>query len=165
MDTWAVSTFRLLWIMLLRIWVYKHLLMSLLSILWGIYPEVELLDPMVIRCLLFWGTARLLFAVAPHSSTLAWKIPWMEEPGGLPSMGSHRVGHDWRDLAAAAAVLLPIHQGYIWSSPFRPILWQAWSELKAQIEGNILKQEGLGWRATRGLSENVGGTIRRCLRK
>ena len=33
-------------------------------------------------------------AMAPHSSTLAWKIPWMEEPGGLPSMGSHRVGHD-----------------------------------------------------------------------
>ena len=40
-------------------------------------------------------------AVAPHSSTLAWKIPWMEEPGGLPSMGSHRVGHDWSDLATA----------------------------------------------------------------
>ena len=34
-------------------------------------------------------------AMAPHSSTLAWKIPWMEEPGGLQSMGSHRVGHDW----------------------------------------------------------------------
>ena len=33
-------------------------------------------------------------AVAPHSSTLAWKIPWMEEPGGLQSMGSLRVGHD-----------------------------------------------------------------------
>ena len=34
-------------------------------------------------------------AMAPHSSTLAWKIPWMEEPGGLQSMGSLRVGHDW----------------------------------------------------------------------
>ena len=32
-------------------------------------------------------------AMAPHSSTLAWKIPWTEEPGGLLSMGSHRVGH------------------------------------------------------------------------
>ena len=41
-------------------------------------------------------------AMAPHSSTLAWKIPWMEEPGGLQSMGSWRVGHDWSDLAAAA---------------------------------------------------------------
>ena len=33
-------------------------------------------------------------AMAPHSSTLAWKIPWMEEPGRLLSTGSHRVGHD-----------------------------------------------------------------------
>ena len=33
-------------------------------------------------------------AMAPHSSTLAWKILWTEEPGGLPSMGSHRVGHN-----------------------------------------------------------------------
>ena len=33
--------------------------------------------------------------MAPHSSTLAWKIPWMEEPGRLQSMGSQRVGHNW----------------------------------------------------------------------
>ena len=33
--------------------------------------------------------------MAPHSSTLAWKIPWAEEPGGLQSMGSRRVGHNW----------------------------------------------------------------------
>ena len=33
--------------------------------------------------------------MATHSSTLAWKIPWMEEPGGLQSMGSRRVGHNW----------------------------------------------------------------------
>ena len=41
--------------------------------------------------------------MATHSSTLAWKIPWTEEPGGLLSMGSHRVRHDWSNLAAAAA--------------------------------------------------------------
>ena len=41
--------------------------------------------------------------MATHSSVLAWRIPGTEEPGGLPPMGSHRVGHDWRDLAAAAA--------------------------------------------------------------
>ena len=41
--------------------------------------------------------------MAAHSSVLAWRIPGTEEPGGLPSMGSHRVGHDWSDLAAAAA--------------------------------------------------------------
>ena len=38
-----------------------------------------------------------------HSSVLAWRIPGTGEPGGLPSMGSHRVGHNWSDLAAAAA--------------------------------------------------------------
>ena len=41
--------------------------------------------------------------MATHSSVLAWRIPGMGEPGGLPSMESHRVGHDWGDLAAAAA--------------------------------------------------------------
>ena len=39
-----------------------------------------------------------------HSSVLTWRIPGTGEPGGLPSMESHRVGHDWRDLAAVAAV-------------------------------------------------------------
>ena len=41
--------------------------------------------------------------MATHSSVLAWRIPGTVEPGGLPSMGSHRVGHDWSNLAAAAA--------------------------------------------------------------
>ena len=41
--------------------------------------------------------------MATHSSVLAWRTPGMGEPGGLPSMGSHRVGHDWSNLAAAAA--------------------------------------------------------------
>ena len=61
-----------------------------------------------------WATSLSLFTLtfhfhalekemATHSSVLAWRIPGMEEPGGLPSMGSHRVGHNWSDLAAAAA--------------------------------------------------------------
>ena len=41
--------------------------------------------------------------MATHCSVLAWRIPGTGEPHGLPSMGSHRVGHDWSDLAAAAA--------------------------------------------------------------
>ena len=41
--------------------------------------------------------------MATHSSVLAWRIPGTAEPGGLPSMGSHRVGHNWSDLRAAAA--------------------------------------------------------------
>ena len=39
--------------------------------------------------------------MATHSSVLAWRIPGTGEPGGLPSMGSHRVRHDWSNLAAA----------------------------------------------------------------
>ena len=41
------------------------------------------------------ATLRIGEAMTPHSSALAWKIPWMEEPGRLQSMGSRRVGHDW----------------------------------------------------------------------
>ena len=44
--------------------------------------------------------------MATHSSVLAWRIPGMGTPDGLPSMGSHRVGHDWSDLAAAVAAFI-----------------------------------------------------------
>ena len=45
-------------------------------------------------------------AMATHSSVLAWRIPGTGEPGGLPSMGSHRVEHYRSDLAAAAAAVM-----------------------------------------------------------
>ena len=73
--------------------------------------------------------------MATHSSVLAWRIPGMAEPGGLPTMGSHRVGHDWRDLAAAAAaaacilwrnvslVLLPI----FWLGCLLFCYWATWA--------------------------------------
>ena len=57
-------------------------------------------------------------AMATHSSVLAWKIPGMAEPGGLLSMGSHRVGHDWSDLAAAAVELWIRDPGYVLVSLF-----------------------------------------------
>ena len=50
--------------------------------------------------------------MATHSSVLAWRIPGKGEPGGLPFMGAHRVGHDWSDLAAAAAT---------WNTHFLPL--------------------------------------------
>ena len=52
----------------------------------------------------------LLKEMATYSSVLAWRIPGMVEPGGLPSMGSHRDGHDWSNLAAAAvkAMVFPV---------------------------------------------------------
>ena len=48
-------------------------------------------------------------AVETHSSTLAWRIPGTGEPGRLPSVGSHRVRHDWSDIAAATAVYIYIN--------------------------------------------------------
>ena len=68
--------------------------------IWGL--AVPLLQK---RSLEFWLELHWISekAMAPHSSTLAWKIPRTEEPGRLQSMGSWRVGHNWSDLAAAAA--------------------------------------------------------------
>ena len=51
--------------------------------------------------------------MATHSRVLAWRISGMGEPGGLPSLGSHRVGHDWSDLAAAAYLF---HWLYYWQN-------------------------------------------------
>ena len=61
--------------------------------------------------------------MATHSSVLAWKIPGTEEPGGLPSVGSHRVGHDWSDVAAAAVYILekavtPYSSTLAWKIPW-----------------------------------------------
>ena len=55
--------------------------------------------------------------MATHSSVFAWRIQWLEEPVGLPSLGSHRVGHDWSNLAAAAGNIFkaktsPADHGY-----------------------------------------------------
>ena len=49
----------------------------------------------IVLSVCYWVQACLEKAMAPHSSTLAWKIPWMKEPGRLQSMGSLKVGYDW----------------------------------------------------------------------
>ena len=106
--------------------------------------------------------------MATHSSVLAWRIPVMGEPSGLPSMGSHRVRHDWSDLAVAAAatletsmslsqdlslfialtlsnsLLCSCHRGCLFPhSCFSPGLWQCCCYLplstpKMRVEGNSL---------------------------
>ena len=60
--------------------------------------------------------------MATHSRVLAWKIPGTEEPGGLPSMGSHRVRHAWSALAAAAAVFLNLENSSI-TQEFSEGIW------------------------------------------
>ena len=67
-------------------------------------------------------------AMAPHSSTLAWKTPWKEEPGGLPSMGSLRVEHDW---ATSLSLFTFMHWRRKWQPTpvFLPGESQGWRSL------------------------------------
>ena len=96
--------------------------------------------------------------MATHSSVLAWRIPGTGEPGGLPSMGLHRVGHDWSDLVAAAAaeiiILSKVRQrktNTVWYHLCCGIQkWYKWTyfqnknthRLRKQIYGY---QKGRGW--------------------
>ena len=67
-------------------------------------------------------------AMGPHSSTLAWKIPWMEEPGRLQSMGSLRVRHDW---ATSLSLFTFMHWRRKWQPTpvFLPGESQGWGSL------------------------------------
>ena len=77
--------------------------------------------------------------MATHSSVLAWRIPGTVEPGGLPSMGSHRVGHDWSDLAAAAAAVYPCGGGN--GNPLQ------YSSLETSVD------RGAWWAAVHGITQ------------
>ena len=72
--------------------------------------------------------------MAPHSSTFAWKIPWMEEPGRLQSMGSLRVGHDW---TTSLSLFTFMHWRRKWQPTpvFLPGESQGWRSLWAAIHG------------------------------
>ena len=69
-----------------------------------------------------WSNLECMYALekemATHSNILAWRIPGTEEPGGLMSMESHGVGHDWSDLAAAAAALRTWKSRSEWETEF-----------------------------------------------
>ena len=75
--------------------------------------------------------------MATHSSVLAWRVPGMREPGGLSSMGSHRVRQDWNDLAAAAAligsVMAFVHEGVFLSTRLI-LLWWEYKEQQITFE-------------------------------
>ena len=73
-------------------------------------------------------------AMAPHSSTLAWKISWMEEPGRLQSMGSLRVGHDW---TTSLSLFTFMHWRGKWQPTpvFLPGESQGWQSLVAAVYG------------------------------
>ena len=79
---------------------------------WVIFPAIQPPSPLVSEK-----------AMAPHSSTLAWKIPWMEEPGTLQSMGSIRVGHDW---ATSLSLFTFMHWRRKWQPT--PVFWPGESQ-------------------------------------
>ena len=77
--------------------------------------------------------------MAPHSSTLAWKIPWTEEPGGLQSMGSLRFGHDW-------ATSVPL---------FTFIHWRRkWQRTPVFLPGESQGRGGAWWAAVYGVAQS-----------
>ena len=75
--------------------------------------------------------------MAAHSSVLAWRIPGMAEPGGLPSMASHRVGHDWSDLAAAAAAAWCLSQPALLEPRSHPL----WAVLSPKCRSFLCKMK------------------------
>ena len=72
----------------------RHVKLSESKNHWNILEGKDTISRAVIK-FHFYQSFLLLHTMAPHSSTFAWKIPWMEEPGRLQSMGLLRVGHDW----------------------------------------------------------------------
>ena len=68
--------------------------------------------------------------MATHSSVLAWRIPGMVEPGGLQSMGWHRVGHDWSNLVAAAAAFLMVQLSHLYMTTGKTIALTTWTFLR-----------------------------------
>ena len=62
--------------------------------------------------------------MATHTGVLAWRVPGTGEPGGLPSVGSHRVGHDWSDLAAAIAAKKSSRSNGYWIINRTPRKWR-----------------------------------------
>ena len=96
--------------------------------------------------------------MAPHSSTLAWKIPWVEEPGGLKSMGSLRVGHDW---ATSLSLFTFVHWRRKWQPT--PVFLPRESQGRGSLVGCHLwgqqSQTWLKWLSSSKVQINVCSTI------
>ena len=90
-------------------------------------------------------------AMAPHSSPLAWKIPWTEEPGGLQSMGSQGVGHDW---ATSLSLFTFLHWRRKWQPT--PVFLPGESQGRGSLVGCRLWGR-TEWDTTEWLSSSSGG--------
>ena len=94
--------------------------------------------------------------MATRSSVLAWRIPGTGEPCGLPSTGSHRVGHDWSDLAAAGLLIIctstplflkPLHRFCYqkWIFPAAKLHWERTSIIGSVLLIRKLESRELWW--------------------
>ena len=89
--------------------------------------------------------------IAPHSSTLAWKIPWMEEPGRLQSMGSRRVGHDWATSLSLFTFYFALFTFMHWRRKWQPTPVflpgesQGWGAWWAAVYGVTQSRTRLKW--------------------
>ena len=103
--------------------------------------------------------------MAPHSSTLAWKIPWTEKPGRLQSMGSLRVRHNWSDLVAAAAwtkhILIshPLVDGHLGLCHFLTVVSNAAINICAQIFAWTFFHFSLGYTPRCGILGAYGNSM------
>ena len=93
-----------------------------------LFPPSLYLSILLSQSLIYPIESELEKAMAPHCSTLAWKIPWMEEPGRLQSMGSLRVGHNW---ATSLSLFTFMHWRRKWQPTpmFLPGESQGWGSL------------------------------------
>ena len=93
--------------------------------------------------------------MATHSSTLAWKIPWTEEPGGLQSMGSRRVGHNW---ATSLWLFTFMHWRRKWQPTpvFLPGESQGQRSLVAAVYGVVQSWTRLKWLSSSSSSSSMG---------
>ena len=113
-------------------------------------------------CTVTKGYGQLVYApekaVAPHSSTLAWKIPWMEEPGRLQSMGSLQVGHDW---ATSLSFFPFMHWRRKWqpTAVFSPGESQGRGSLWAAVYGVAQSRTRLKWLSSSSSSSTVVWTF------
>ena len=97
--------------------------------------------------------------MAIHSSILAWgRIPWTEEPGGLWSMGSQRVGHDWSDLALKRSLNLKLKSGYKLCHEY--LCWGKREEMKVSpiCHGPVMHQTLLKMKPVCGLYMEIWNT-------
>ena len=115
---------------------YQHLMEFPSGSFVTTYPSLSLSLSHTHKVLEPFGILWILACLVTHSSVLAWRIPGTGEPGGLPSLGLHRVGHDWSNLAAAAAACLV-------SYPIKSVLFKLcckYESLGYQIKMQVLIQ-------------------------